>query len=55
MTDYWQKGKPYLDSIRILFVPDVTTRIAMLESGEVDRACRNSGFRRPAPVRRRQR
>jgi hypothetical protein len=35
---YWQKGKPYLDSIRILFVPDVTTRLAMLESGDVDRA-----------------
>ncbi|MDF2811307.1 MAG: peptide transporter substrate-binding protein, partial [Microvirga sp.] len=35
---YWQKGKPYLDSIRILFVPDVSTRVAMLESGEVDRA-----------------
>ncbi|WP_342361802.1 ABC transporter substrate-binding protein [Terrarubrum flagellatum] len=34
---YWQKGKPYLDSIRILFVPDITTRLAMLESGEVDR------------------
>jgi peptide/nickel transport system substrate-binding protein len=36
--NYWQKGKPYLDSIRILFVPDVTTRVAMLESGDVDRA-----------------
>ena len=35
---YWQKGKPYLDSIRMLFVPDVSTRVAMLESGEVDRA-----------------
>lgn len=35
---YWQKGKPYLDSIRILFVPDVITRLAMLESGEIDRA-----------------
>ncbi|WP_201833731.1 ABC transporter substrate-binding protein [Microvirga zambiensis] len=35
---YWQKGKPYLDSIRILFVPEVTTRVAMLESGDVDRA-----------------
>ncbi|MET0744208.1 MAG: ABC transporter substrate-binding protein [Microvirga sp.] len=35
---YWQKGKPYLDSIRILFVPEVTTRMAMLESGDVDRA-----------------
>jgi ABC-type transport system substrate-binding protein len=35
---YWQQGKPYLDSIRILFVPDVTTRLAMLESGDIDRA-----------------
>jgi peptide/nickel transport system substrate-binding protein len=35
---YWQKGKPYLDGIRILFVADVNTRLAMLESGDVDRA-----------------
>ena len=41
---YWQKGKPYLDSIRILFVPEVATRMAMLESGDVDRAANIPDF-----------
>ena len=44
---YWQKGKPYLDSIRILFVPDVTTRMAMLESGDVDRVAGVPSFEVP--------
>ena len=44
---YWQKGKPYLDSIRILFVPDVTTRLAMLESGDVDRVAGVPSFEVP--------
>lgn len=35
--DYWQEGKPYLDSIRIIYVPDMAIRAAMLQSGEVDR------------------
>jgi ABC-type transport system substrate-binding protein len=35
--DYWQKGKPYLDSIKIIIVPDASTRTAMLERGEIDR------------------
>ena len=41
---YWQKGKPYLDGIRILFVPDASTRLAMLESGEVDRTAGIADF-----------
>ena len=44
---YWQKGKPYLDSIRILFVPDATTRLAMLESGDVDRVAGVPSFEVP--------
>lgn len=35
--DYWQKGKPYFDSVRIVIVPDAATRTAMLERGEIDR------------------
>lgn len=35
--DYWQKGKPYFDSVKIVIVPDAGTRTAMLERGEVDR------------------
>ena len=35
--DYWQNGKPYFDSIKIVIVPDAGTRTAMLERGEIDR------------------
>lgn len=35
--DYWQKGKPYFDSVKIVIVPDAATRTAMLERGEIDR------------------
>ncbi|HEV7258659.1 MAG TPA: ABC transporter substrate-binding protein [Bosea sp. (in: a-proteobacteria)] len=35
--DYWQKGKPYFDSVKIIIVPDAATRTAMLERGEIDR------------------
>ena len=35
--EYWQKGKPYFDSIKIVIVPDAATRTAMLERGEIDR------------------
>ena len=35
--DYWQESKPYLDSVRIIYVPDMSIRAAMLQSGEVDR------------------
>ncbi len=42
--NYWQEGLPYLDSIKIVIVPDPATRTAMLESGEVDRAVQISDF-----------
>jgi ABC-type transport system substrate-binding protein len=32
-TNYWEKGKPYLDSFQYLFVADEMTRIALLKSG----------------------
>jgi peptide/nickel transport system substrate-binding protein len=35
--DYWQDGKPYFDSVKIVIVPDAATRTAMLERGEIDR------------------
>lgn len=35
--DYWQAGKPYFDSVKIVIVPDAGTRTAMLERGEIDR------------------
>ncbi|MBI4284208.1 MAG: ABC transporter substrate-binding protein [Chloroflexi bacterium] len=33
---YWDKGKPYLDQITYTSVPDPTTLIAILRTGEVD-------------------
>ncbi len=42
--DYWQEGKPYLDSVRIIIVPDVSARSAMLEAGEVDRTTSLNDF-----------
>ncbi len=35
-ANYWQKGKPYLDKIQILFVADELTRIALFKSGGAD-------------------
>ncbi|MEX2103905.1 MAG: ABC transporter substrate-binding protein, partial [Bacilli bacterium] len=35
-VDYWQKGKPYLDGVEFVQVPEDTTRILKLQSGEVD-------------------
>ncbi|MDM8538536.1 ABC transporter substrate-binding protein, partial [Desulfobacterales bacterium HSG17] len=35
-TDYWQKGKPYLDGIVFLMVLDHETRYAALLSGQAD-------------------
>jgi peptide/nickel transport system substrate-binding protein len=32
--DYWQEGKPYLDSIEWIFVQDVMTRVASFKAGE---------------------
>ena len=34
--DYWQKGKPYLDGIVYLMIPDHESRYAALVSGQVD-------------------
>lgn len=35
-TDYWQEGKPYLDSITIVIYADSTSATASLQAGEVD-------------------
>ena len=45
--NYWQKGKPYLDRVRIVVIPDTAVRTAMLEKGEVDRAIGLSDFDLP--------
>jgi len=42
--DYWQKGKPYLDSVKIIVVADPAIRSAMLEKGEIDRTVRLNDF-----------
>lgn len=34
--NYWQKGKPHLDSVAFRTVPDMQTRFAGLKSGELD-------------------
>jgi ABC-type transport system substrate-binding protein len=34
--NYWQKGKPYLESVVFRTVPDMQTRFAGLKSGELD-------------------
>lgn len=34
--NYWETGKPYLDGVNYLYVPDEMTRVAMLKKGEVD-------------------
>jgi len=33
---YWQKGKPYLDAVEIIFIADPMTRAAAFEADEVD-------------------
>jgi peptide/nickel transport system substrate-binding protein len=35
-NDYWQKGKPYLDKIEMLYVKDMSTAVDMLRSQKVD-------------------
>ncbi len=35
-SDYWEKGKPYLDGIWYQNVPDESVRLAMLRTGETD-------------------
>jgi peptide/nickel transport system substrate-binding protein len=33
-TDYWQKGKPYLDSLEFIFVADNTVMLASFKAGD---------------------
>jgi peptide/nickel transport system substrate-binding protein len=33
---YWQKGKPYLDRIELIYVTDAMTQSAMMKAGEAD-------------------
>jgi peptide/nickel transport system substrate-binding protein len=35
-TGYWQKGKPYLDSVTWQVVPDANTRSLQLQGGQID-------------------
>jgi peptide/nickel transport system substrate-binding protein len=34
--NYWRKGTPYLDSIKVITIPDPVTAAAMMEAGEAD-------------------
>jgi ABC-type transport system substrate-binding protein len=34
--DYWQEGLPYLDGIKVIYIPDPVTAKAMMEAGEAD-------------------
>lgn len=34
--DYWQEGLPHLDEVIFQVVPDINTRVTMLEAGDVD-------------------
>ncbi len=31
---YWQKGRPYLDGIEVIYIPDPVTASAMMQAGE---------------------
>jgi peptide/nickel transport system substrate-binding protein len=42
--NYWQEGKPYLDAVKIINVPDMALRTAMLEKGEIDRTVTLNDF-----------
>ena len=33
---YWQKGKPYLDGIKVIYIPDPVTASAMMQAGQAD-------------------
>jgi peptide/nickel transport system substrate-binding protein len=35
-TDYWMKGKPYLDAIEFYVIADKTTKMASFQAGELD-------------------
>ena len=34
--DYWQSGKPYLDEVNFVYIPDDDRRVEQLKGGEVD-------------------
>ena len=33
--DYWQKGRPYLDGVEMIFIKDPMTQVAALKAGEI--------------------
>lgn len=33
---YWQKGRPYLDGIEVIYIPDPVTASAMIQAGQAD-------------------
>ncbi|MDR7316918.1 ABC transporter substrate-binding protein [Brevibacillus nitrificans] len=35
-ADYWQAGKPYLDGVELVQVPEDTTRLFQLRAGDID-------------------
>jgi peptide/nickel transport system substrate-binding protein len=35
-SDYWQKGKPYLDGIEVRYIPDAVTASSMFQTKEAD-------------------
>jgi len=45
--NYWQEGRPYLDAVKIINVPDMALRTAMLEKGEIDRTVTLNDFDLP--------
>ncbi len=41
--NYWQKGKPYLDAMNIVFIADATTRLISFQKGEIDALANPNG------------
>jgi peptide/nickel transport system substrate-binding protein len=42
--NYWETGKPYLDGVTLIYVPDEQTRLALFKSGGADvLECNNNG------------
>jgi peptide/nickel transport system substrate-binding protein len=48
--NYWQKGKPYLDGLEILFISDPMTASAALLAGEADAYDAGSNFKEAADL-----